>query len=176
MLMNAFQNAGRTRLNWFGRVGLLLLWCLRQGILFGLRSRLSCGGFKVGHGFWFGSARGLWASCRFLPFLGWADTGKQSACCDGSEENRSSGWSFLENEMKLAFKVSGWALHLDSFSTEATSVAKWIVRQQVLLHWKKFHPLNQHAWGSKVALLWIDSFCMSGVKEIATTLLYISYL
>lgn len=48
----------------------LLLWCLRQGILFGLRRRLICGGFKVRHSFWFCSVRGWWASCIFLPFFG----------------------------------------------------------------------------------------------------------
>lgn len=51
-----------------------------------------------------------------------------------------------------------------------------MVRQQVLLCWKKFHPLNWCAWGKAVAPLWTDNSCMSGVKEIAATLHYISHL
>lgn len=89
----------------------LLLWCLRQGTLFSLRCRLICGRFKVGQSFWFGSARGWWASCRFLPFLGYAERTDQVFD------------AFLKMKWNLPSR-SGWALHLDSSSTEGNSLAK----------------------------------------------------
>lgn len=117
----------------------LLLWCLRNSTLFTLRCRLNCGRFKAGQSFWFGSARGWWARCRFLPFLGCA-------------ERRDQAFDpFLKMKWNLRSR-SGWAVHLDSFSTEGNSLAKQIVRQQVLLYWQKFHggargaPLRQTWW------------------------------